>query len=89
MKKKRSLQELARLDRVMRKCCIGNLGYLCFHRKLEEAGCWEGVLGHILYTGLIVNSVTGMDDALRRTVLLVSGWESVREGVIRQQCVRR
>lgn len=66
-KKKRSLQELARVGRVMRRCCIGDLGYLCFHRRLEEAGCWEGVLDCI-YTGLIIGSVTGMDDALRGTL---------------------
>lgn len=43
---------------------------------------------YFMYTGLIISSVTRMDDALRGTVL-VSSWERVREGVIRQWCVHR
>lgn len=45
--------ELTRLGQVMRGYCAGDLGcwYCC--GKLEEAGCWEGVVGCILYPGLI------------------------------------
>lgn len=73
----------------MRRCCVGDLGYLYFLGGLAEAGCWTGVLGCILFTGLVISSVTGMDDALRWTVLLVGSWKRVREDVIRQRCVHR
>lgn len=73
----------------MRRCCVGDLGYLYFLGGLEEAGCWKGVLSCILFTGLVISSVTGMDDALRWTVLLVRSLERVREDVIQHQCVCR
>lgn len=39
--------------------------------------------------GLIITSVSRLDDALRGAVLLASSWEGVKEGVIWQQCICR